>query len=347
MLQFHMQQQVWAPTDDDSIELGQTATVYQIADPMTVDVLSICPPDPALRSHWLQWDVRPSEVEACIELHSPRPISPKMALSDDAIPVLCLVDALEGWSPKLGRVFHDKKSPKEYDARHLPRSRRYLQAVLMLRQLLAAGVTGFPSGLSNAWYELLMKEMKQLDPTMKAAACKRQLGLLSKEQDNLAVALEHFVRPPVPKKPRIENDPDVVGDVLGGAVGDDPTARGSTEDEQPAPQVEEEIVGGGLQRRFPDDILGCKVYVKAGVHRGQWNYFDRLEVCCPNREHPGCRRSRSVEMDADMFGARSAEFWLGAWLRASSMSAASHRTWKPSRDDIQAYIDSADCPDVS
>ena len=111
--------------------------------------------------------------------------------------------------------------------------------------------------------------------------------------------------------------------------------------------AEDEFAGEqALRPQWPERILGCNVRLVKGINRDKWFYFDRLDVTCPNPAHKGCGRSRSRELEVALFGPRSAEFWLGAWLSMSyaTPDTRSHREFVPTHDAVQAYADSADCP---
>jgi hypothetical protein len=138
-----------------------------------------------------------------VTLSKPTPIVPETKLSSCDIPVLCLVDALQsdGWTPHAGRVFHERGSEKQYDCRHLPRQRRYLQCLLLLPTLLKARVLGFPSGCPAAWYHLLMRVQKQMPANISAKECARQLALLDGGPDLLTqTLLSRRPAPPDAKK---------------------------------------------------------------------------------------------------------------------------------------------------
>lgn len=104
-----------------------------------------------------------------------------------------------------------------------------------------------------------------------------------------------------------------------------------------SPQVAAEAPGAEYD--LPDFILGQKVVKSSARVVASHHYRKRLRVsCCA---HEGCSTSRSVALDVETFGVRSAEYYLATWLhQASSMSAAAHRKWRPVRADIRAYLDS-------
>ena len=62
-------------------------------------------------------------------------------------------------------------------------------------------------------------------------------------------------------------------------------------------------------------------------------------VECPI--HPGCGKSRSVELEVATYGRRACEGYLGAWIAcADSMSAEKHGPYRPRAAEIRAWLDS-------
>ena len=93
---------------------------------------------------------------------------------------------------------------------------------------------------------------------------------------------------------------------------------------------------------WPHSIEGSVLRFRKGRHDEMYNCQPRLSVKC--NLHDECSKSRSVALDMATFGPRSAQYFLGAWLRAGSAfpEAAAHQAFKPSRKDIRAYIGSFD-----
>ena len=64
-----------------------------------------------------------------------------------------------------------------------------------------------------------------------------------------------------------------------------------------------------------------------------------LRVYCPNAEHPGCSRDRSIHLWEEHFGAIAAEKYLELWLsRSTPMTFQQHREWRPSLRELRQYI---------
>lgn len=87
---------------------------------------------------------------------------------------------------------------------------------------------------------------------------------------------------------------DMVADVVGGGDAGPPEAE------------------GGLQGGVPHEIMGKRAMRVKGRHDQAWSYYDRLSVRCKNPLHPACVNTRSLVMDRDVFGPRSAEFFSWA-----------------------------------
>ena len=54
---------------------------------------------------------------------------------------------------------------------------------------------------------------------------------------------------------------------------------------------------------------------------------------------PPCKKFRMLTIDVDMFGRKSAEYYLACWLDAKHMSAIDHNKWFPTRADVRAYLE--------
>eukprot|EP00959_Pyramimonas_sp_CCMP1952_P248045 5185231-Pyramimonas_sp.AAC.1 len=100
-----------------------------------------------------------------------------------------------------------------------------------------------------------------------------------------------------------------------------------------APVIAGDVVPGIVDR--PTHILGSKLQCKFT--------FDTLgfSVLCNNPLHrPGCERFRSAHIDVDIFGHRSPELYLAAWLSKSHTPREIHRKYRPTRAQVQEYVDS-------
>ena len=98
------------------------------------------------------------------------------------------------------------------------------------------------------------------------------------------------------------------------------------------------VVPGLLLDGVAREILGCTVKRIKGRHAGGWSYADRISISCCH--HDSCSRSRSLALDVDLFGPRSAEFFLVAWLQVGPLiGPEKHGKHVPTRAEVRAYLD--------
>ena len=328
------------------------AECYIYAGPSLVDVLSVCGSNLEARHGWFTWDTRPSDVEGCVCMHNPRPLSPGMTIGSDKVPVLCLIDELErqGWKQIRSKVTHRHEADHVYDARKMMGTRAYLQCLLALPELILAGVVSFDSGRPNYWYRLLLKHRRLPPQNISAREAKRELKQL--EGDHLGVRLLNrevvpLARAHMPVAPAVHDDvrPEIVGD-----DSPSPPCSGAEDD------GEAEVVGGeaaevvgdevvvndspeGAFVAIPREIGGQRVLRVKGRHTGGWSYHSRISIRCSRADHPRCNKSRSLALDADIFGDGAGHIFLATWLaKASTMEEQEHREWTPTRADLRHFL---------
>ena len=106
-----------------------------------------------------------------------------------------------------------------------------------------------------------------------------------------------------------------------------------------------EDVGGPAEEDGEVVIIeGAMVTKKPRRFRPSFGYeAARWEIrSCPHHGD-GCFRSRSVELDRDTFGDDGVRYYLGAWLRrGGDLTMAEHRAFRPTRDEVAAYVLSMD-----
>ena len=91
---------------------------------------------------------------------------------------------------------------------------------------------------------------------------------------------------------------------------------------------------------FLATLQGVVLQRVKGKHTGGWSYNNRPRVVGPI--HAACSASRSVAIDIERFGTRSAELSIGAWLNhAMDMPSERHRTWRPTLAAVEAYRNAA------
>lgn len=327
----------------------KSAQCFAFEDPCFLDLLAVGGCQADCRNFWKKWEVTESDVDGVLRFHSPQPLRPAMKLDDAKVPVLALLDALDGlgFRSAEGQVRHTRRG-KQYDGRNLTSKRFYLQCVLAIPDLSKAGVSAFDSGRPGSYYALLLKSKKLPPPGISDKDCKKQLALLS--DDVVAMHLLDEAVPPAafaqPQAPPAAAPP----------LLDLDSVAGDPEEEVPealaAPLVENFVVGGedvagdsvpegaALGDGVPREISGQRVTRVSGRHDGTWSYNDRISVRCCNPRHPTCSKSRSLTLDRDVFGPRAAEYFLGAWLSASDLPEAAHKRFVPSRAEVRSYMES-------
>ena len=120
------------------------------------------------------------------------------------------------------------------------------------------------------------------------------------------------------------------------------------EEKKAEEQRDEEEIGGDAPPEGGDAgprppvtrILGQEVKFVPGRKDSRWSYADRWALQCSNPAHTECGKSRSLELDVHRFGQRACEGFLGAWLQQSHLEQPARKAFKPSADQIRAYLDS-------
>lgn len=329
---------------DASVPRQVESFVYQ--GPCLVDILAVSGATLESRQHWHAWETSSSDIEGCIRMHSPSILRPGMPLSDPKVAILCLVDELagEGYTGVPRKVTHFVGGPKEYDDCKLLAKRKYLQCALALADLGRAGVRGFHSGHSDAYYAVLLRTKQLPLPGLSAKEYSRQLARVTGDVV-MSCMLDRAPRPPpvAPREPVLEEAllDEVAGDEVGGGPAHDAGAAGELEDAV----VDHEVAGDeGVPepREFvadvPREILGQHVMrIKGRSHSG-WSYNDRIGVRCSNKTHRTCTKSRSLALGVDVFGPRAAEIFLATWLSHGHKPEKEHREYLPSVADMRAYL---------
>lgn len=265
---------------------------------------------------------------------------------------MCLLDALDaaGFKECKHRCHHDANSAKEYDARSIMSKRCYLQCLVALRDLLAAGVSGFPSGQPNSFYALILRHRKVPPLGLGAKEYTKQLGDEDGEAAELAALLDAPTEPPLARGPLALEDSRARDDTIAAeddAEDDAASPAGPELAIEDAPQEEESddmatdgpallsAPGGDL----PKTILGQALRRVKGRTGGGWSYHSRVAVSCRNPLHVGCGKTRSTELGKEKFGPLSAAFFMGAWLSKSDMPMHAHKEYKPSDAEVRAFAE--------
>ena len=342
-----------------------TLDVFAIGEPFDIDLLRSCgqkDPRMIIRS----WTVCPSDVSDCVGLRDGVHLVPVMQLRDSNVPVLCLVDSLllHGFVGVDAVVIHEDSSARTYDQRKLPSKRCYLQCVLSLGDLLAAGITSFTSEAPQAFYALMLRKPSAAVAGLTAKAYKQRLAVLDGDPLALAALEDAVVAPTVsvydgvvgvggpgtalpddaPLLALLDASLHVVAAPPTPIEGDDgvpstPPPVGDAADAAGGSEGDDGAIEGDAAADLPERIRGQKVKVER-----HWNVDGSLKgagmrVQCLNPDHKHSR-FRSLHLDVAVFGPRAAEFYLGAWLGQSFTSdRADHGRLGPSRAAIREYAD--------
>ena len=95
----------------------------------------------------------------------------------------------------------------------------------------------------------------------------------------------------------------------------------------------------------PPPILGQEVRVRPYYNRNGRVHNERWKVVCPNPDHPGCLKDRSVKLDQAKFGESGVRSFLATWLAAAtSMAPVAHSSWVPTSVEVADYLREAPGP---
>jgi hypothetical protein len=331
---------------------GDLIAAFVDGRPRVIDILQLTAgADP--RNVVFEWSLTDSDVGDCVGLCSPKPLTPRMSLSSPLVPVLCLRDAVhdKGFEARSLVVSHRIDGPMLYDSRNICAKRAYLQCILALPDIVAAGVATFPSDMPQAFYNLLLKS--PLQATLGLSGADYKLMLSKVEGNHVYEVLDV----PVPARAIADIQPshEVAGDEGMEAVGDDmplvallDVFDGAAPIEEVvggvpldaavgAPDAAEPVVIAGEDDGFdvPAFILGQRVRRETHYRNNGGVSCEGIRVQCLNPLHEHSR-FRSMHMDTDIFGPRAAEFYLWAWLtEAAGMTCEEHTRYQPSRADIR------------
>ena len=339
----------WGGIAMDPAALGNEAEVFVFLEPTTVDVLRDFASRCEDRHKFQEWQVRQSDVEGCMNLHTPQALRPPLGLRlhDISMPTLCLLDALRdgGWRGRAQLVEHTPGAEAVFDERFPMSKKYYLRCVLAVDALWTAGVLSFRSGRSNAYYSYLYK-FKREPPADKSA---KEWAKAVNDAADIGEPLPALAVEPVARLPLVV-DPDIASQSDrddGDEAGAPPPAPRIAP--PPAPPIAPALVDADIAGesgdegpvaegvRWPDMIEGARVSMLPGRDDESHFYHARLAVICP-RHGPTCNRSRSVELCKEEFGVRAPLFYLCTWLaRAGEMSVERHKAWRPNARQMRDY----------
>ena len=147
------------------------ADLRALAQAESVDVFAFsdeCPEEldfgqcePSARGDFLQWSAEPSCMSGCTRLRSPCALTLDKSLSllDRGMPTLCLLDSLSqaGWAGEPKLMVHTSTSPKIFDNRRPLSKKDYLRCIIVLDDLLAAGIVELRSAKPATYYQYILR----------------------------------------------------------------------------------------------------------------------------------------------------------------------------------------------
>ena len=146
---------------------------FKLSEPIKFEVLKFIADHLPDRQGIRLWDTRPSDLEGCITFCSPRKLTPQTALTNAKVPILTLLDALDhqDYIGIAKKVTHSIHSGMLFDSRNIASKRSYLQCVLAFKWLVSKGQTTFPSGLTSAFYQAILRKPGEVNISSSAAEC--------------------------------------------------------------------------------------------------------------------------------------------------------------------------------
>ena len=267
------------------------------------------------------------------------------------MPCLSLLDALgaQGWTGVRHKTDHFDGGPKYFDSRQPVSKRCYFQCLLAAKELFEKGAEPFHSTLSQAYFSVLLRKPGQARKDKTVKELKR---ILNKSDSPLELSA---LKGPAPKRPRLADaetrslappyldDEDVCGDIGVappspacpdpaplGLPGASSSSSGSSSSSSRS-DSEDHGAEAPPPPEHPTQSLGQRVTVEWKSDRGK---YGRRVQCF---RHDACFRFQTLGLDEEIFGPRSTEFYLGAWLLSGASTEKEHRKFKPSRADVRSF----------
>lgn len=372
--------ELWRRPDEAMMANAQSLETFVFQPPTKIDLITAlggAKAGCARRPTILTWQARQSDVEGCVEMHTPVALgSQPVDLMSKGVPVLALLDTMcERGFVGVDRVVRHKQGVMEFDRRRIAGRRSYLQCVLHADKIAAKGVADFPSNGPIAYFEALLFGKTAVRPGLPATVYKQLMAKDGADGDAWALApldaapergRRASAAPPLAAasaSPAALED-DAAGDTDDGSVvgcaspereavaiaqaiaaaasdSDNSVVGGGADQEHElaAPEVAD-APAPGAREGVPESLLGVPVSYVQGRSTTTHTYADRIGVRCPNAGHGNkCGKSRSLALWKDRLGPRCAEGFLGAWLsKAHTMPAAAHAKYAPTVEETEAYL---------
>jgi hypothetical protein len=173
---------------------------------------------------------------------------------------------------------------------------------------------------------------------LSAKLCDERLKALGDKPTAVPIVLKALPSLPAPVPAAID-DGEVDGGDGGIAVTVDAAAHKSSSSSSSSTTSSNssasEVDGDDAVEEFiPEQLQGAKVYREVHHQKGTTG----LRMLCPL--HAGCSKFRSFKLDVAQFGDRSASYFLDTWaVRATTMTRAAHKKWRPSRVEVREHIE--------
>lgn len=98
-------------------------------------------------------------------------------------------------------------------------------------------------------------------------------------------------------------------------------------------------VAGGVDGAGDISIMGRRVTVIPARMSRRRRAAARWSIVCSSIDQFNCHTGRSINQDVAAFGADGTKFYFQTWLaRAFEMERNEHFEWRPTNEDIQAYL---------
>jgi hypothetical protein len=255
----------------------------------------------------------------------------------------------QGFRPVNDLVQHSTSRGKVFDGRKRLGKATYFKCVLSSDVIFAAGVDCFGSNKSSTFYAYLLRFRKLPEPKKTAAELQKLINDADQPGDFSALDVPPSSVPPAnPNIACLSDEED--GPLVLLSAPSPPPPEQAVPEPIAGPEDAAEMIDAGVavaepiadEHVWPAELHGARLTVEAENLDPGHHYFARLKVQCNNPLHLNCRKSRSTQLQTEVFGPRAALYYLGAWLAASDKPESEHRGMRPTVAQIRAYLASRD-----
>ena len=337
--------------------------VFPVQDPEKMDLLAFVGASLDFRKNIRTWRCGASDIDECVGIHSPEMLSYRGSMQKSP-PTLALLDVLteRGYKPISRKIVHSPLDElKQVDVLNPSSRTLYFQCVIAIAEIFKARAQPFTSRECTAFYTLLLKKPANATSGMSAARCKAALCEYDMDDFDPTVfaALEES-RHTVPVvalhdrdvmgETESDNDPialpAAIADALPAASKSSSSSSSSSSTSSTSSDAEsvsgQDVIGDSENEiHLPKSILGQDVGVETKV-APDGSLHQGLRVKCRNaahRDQVSCSKYRSLNVDVETFGDKAAEYYLSCWLTMDHLDADAHKATKPTRADVQLWVD--------